>query len=438
MDGLIFEILTSAVMGSMAGYGYLKTNGMTNDAAKLQRIFKNCGLVVTEKKNDERITREVQLYRRAKLVNEEKKVIGTEYVYRIPLGLSFNDFEKRIDNIRDGLNNKKLVIDFNALKSLDFNENIPKQIKDIREKKKRIQKDVELSFDGMLHVKVFDQGMPDYIEFQHKSKGWKVLLGQTHYEEIVHDFEKIPHMGLGGATRYGKSNMLNLIINSLMLQKPDNVSFTLIDLKGGVEFGGYENLKQVKGYAEEPEQAEESLCEVVEEMKKIRSYLKEKGFKNVQQAGIKERHFIIIDEVGELNPDEAVTKAEKECKQRCQTYMSQIARLGAGLGYRLILATQYPTGDVIPRQCKQNQDAKLCFRVQNGTASRVVLDDVGAENLPLIRGRAIYQMPDRKAILQTPVIKEEQIQEIIRPYLVRKEVKREPERVPDIVEFEEV
>lgn len=84
--------------------------------------------------------------------------------------------------------------------------------------------------------------------------------------------------------------------------------------------------------------------------------------------------------------------------------MSQIARLGAGLGCRQILATQYPTRDVIPRQCKQNSDAKLSFRVQSATASRVVLDEIGAESLPQIKGRAIYQTADKREILQTPVI----------------------------------
>jgi DNA segregation ATPase FtsK/SpoIIIE, S-DNA-T family len=438
VDGLIFELLTSAVMGSVAGYGYLKTNGMTNDAAKLQRIFKNCGLVVVEKKKDERITREVQLYRRAKLTNEEKKVIGTEYVYRIPLGLSFNDFEQRIDNIRDGLNNKKLVFDFNALKGLDFNENIPKQIKDIREKKKRIQKDTELSFDGMLHVKVFDQGIPEKIDFQHLSKGWEVLIGNTHHEKVFHNFDKFPHMVMGGATTYGKSTLANLIINCLLLQKPNNVTFTLIDLKGGAEFGDYQNLKQVVGYAEEPEDAEEVLKEAYELMIKKRDEIKKKGFKNVKKAKVPHRHFVIIDEVGELNPDEAVTKEEKRIKENCQVYMSKIARLGASWGFRQILATQYGTGDIIPRQCKQNSDAKICFRVQTGVASKVVLDNVGAEELPRIPGRSIYQMPDRSVIMQSPLITEEQIQEIIKPHLVRKEVKREPERVPDIVEFEEV
>lgn len=90
--------------------------------------------------------------------------------------------------------------------------------------------------------------------------------------------------------------------------------------------------------------------------------------------------------------------------------MSQIARLGAGVGFYQILATQYPTGDVIPRQCKQNSDGKLCFRVQSGTASRVVLDSDGAESLPKIKGRAIYQTADKRTIVQTPLITPEIIQ----------------------------
>lgn len=130
----------------------------------------------------------------------------------------------------------------------------------------------------------------------------------------------------------------------------------------------------------------------------------------------------IIDEVGELNPLEAVTKEEKKLKQECQTYMSQIARLGAGLGFRQILATQYPTGDVIPRQCKQNSDAKISFRVQSATASRVVLDETGAENLPQIKGRAIYQTANKREILQTPLITSEIIQHSILPHVIDKGV----------------
>ncbi|WP_026676783.1 FtsK/SpoIIIE domain-containing protein [Fictibacillus gelatini] len=414
---MFFSILSSAVMGSIVGYSYLKQNGLTNDAAKLQRIFKNCGLVVFEDENKKKVMRNVQLYRR------KKHEWGTEYVYRIPLGLSSKDFEKKLDHIQDGLNNKKQILDISLddLKRLNFKQNIHAQLKTLLNKKKRIQKEIELSYDGMLHVKVYEQSLPEELMFSddllNQCCGWEVPFGVTRSELIKHDFEKIPHLVLGGTSRYGKSNLLNMLICSLIHKKPEKIRFTLIDLKGLMEFGGYENLKQVAHIAGEPEEARDALKAVVYEMKARQQELRKNGCRKVQEAKGYDRHFVIVDEVGELNPMEAVSKEERQLKEECQTYMSQIARLGAGLGYRQILATQYPTGDVIPRQCKQNSDAKLCFRVQNGTASRVVLDEVGAEELPMIRGRAIYQMPDQRVIVQTPYISSEQIDEIIQPHI---------------------
>lgn len=144
-----------------------------------------------------------------------------------------------------------------------------------------------------------------------------------------------------------------------------------------------------------------------------------------------------------INAAEAVTKEEKRLKLECQTIMSQIARLGAGLGFRLVVATQYPTGDVIPRQVKQNADAKLCFRVQSGVASRVVLDAEGAESLPQIKGRAIYQTADKREILQTPLITPQIIHDTIQPHIIDKkgecvEETTVIERRTDTVTFEEV
>lgn len=228
-------------------------------------------------------------------------------------------------------------------------------------------------------------------------------------------------MILGGATRYGKSNFINSMIVSLLQSKTEHVNLFLIDLKGGVELCDYENVKQTVSIAYEPLEALETLQIAYEQMRQIQTKMRASGQKNVQEAGIKERYFVIIDEVGELNPLEAVTKEEKKLKQECQTLMSQIARLGAGLGFRQILATQYPTGDVIPRQCKQNSDAKLSFRVQSATASRVILDETGAELLPQVKGRAIYQTADKREILQTPIITSEIIHNTILPHIIEKE-----------------
>lgn len=250
-------------------------------------------------------------------------------------------------------------------------------------------------------------------------RGWHVPIGISESrEEYTLDFSKTPHLVLGGATRYGKSTMIHSLIVSLMRSRPEDVTFTMIDLKGGIELGDYGKLKNCLGIAMEPEEALRELRNVYRMMKATQTSLRFYGKKKHTSS----KHFIVIDEVGELNPSEAVDREEKKLKLECQRIMSQISRLGAGLGYHLILATQYPTGDVIPRQCKQNSDAKICFRVQSGVASKVVLDETGAEELPDIKGRAIFQRGANRYVLQTYLVNEQLIENTIEKY------KREGER----------
>ncbi|MCC8435505.1 cell division protein FtsK [Brevibacillus sp. M2.1A] len=413
---MILEVISSAVLGGVALYAHLQKSGVTNDSEKLNKIFSLTGLNVKDK--DKTYT--------AQLVKKVNHSWGTEYRYRIPLGRSFEDYQAKLAHIQDGLNNRKTTLSFSFpdLKTIDLTSPLLPQLKALLTKKKTAKKEVELTYDGLLKVKVYNQPMPSLVKYEEAlaAGNWKVPVGLIREGNAIihHDFEQIPHMVVGGATRYGKSNFLNLIITTLLAQQPDNVQFTLIDLKGGVEFSDYRNAKQVINYAEEPEEADKALRTLVEDMRGKQSAIKQKGYRNVQEAREKVRHFIIIDEVGELNPDESVSKEDRAIKERCQTYLSQIARLGAGLGYRQILATQYPTGDVIPRQCKQNSDAKLCFRVQTATASRVVLDETGAETLPEIKGRAIYQTADKMQIVQTPFIDSKTIRQSVQPHIVIK------------------
>ncbi len=411
---MIFEIVTTSIMGGIALKAYVKKKGLaTNDSGKIQRIISLSGLNVKDGKD----TLTTQLIRK-------KKHDGYwEYKYRIPLGRSFDDYLNKQSILEDGLNNRRQHITLSDLKDLQLDANIIDNLKTLWTNNLTEKKELELSFDGLLTLRVYDEPMPTHVPFQ-CGNGWSVPVGMTREKNTLkfHDFEKIPHMVLGGATRYGKSNFINSMITSLLQSKPEHVNLFLIDLKGGVELCDYENIKQTVSIAYEPHEALETLQMAYEQMRQIQTRMRALGKKNVQEAGIKERYFIIIDEVGELNPAEAVTKEDRKLKQECQTLMSQIARLGAGLGFRQILATQYPTGDVIPRQCKQNSDAKLSFRVQSATASRVVLDEVGAENLPQIKGRAIYQTADKREILQTPLVTSEVIHNTIAPYIAERVV----------------
>ena len=432
---MLFEIVTTSLMGGIALNAFVKKKGLTtNDSGKIQRIISLSGLNVKDGKDT--LT--------TQLIRKKKHDWGWEYAYRIPLGRSFDEYKAKRNIIEDGLNNRRQRVTISDLKALKLDATLIEQIKKLWKQKLLDHKEIEISFDGLLKIRVYDEPLPTFIPF-HPGTEWKVPVGITRDRNTFryHNFETSPHMVLGGATRYGKSNFINGMISSLVKSQPDNVRFYLIDLKGGVEFCDYENMKHTISIAYEPKEAQETLKLAYEHMKLMQQKVRTFGKKNVQEAGIKERCFVIIDEVGELNPTEAVDPEEKKIKIQCQIYMSQIARLGAGLGFRQILASQYTTGDIVPRQCKQNSDAKLCFRVQSGVASKVILDGDGAEDLPQIKGRAIYQMADKREILQTPMITSHNIQEIISPYIKKEDIKLEkeefkPARRTNLVTFEEV
>ncbi len=422
-------------MGGIAVKAFTKHKGLsTNDSGKIQRIISLAGLNIRDGKDT--LT--------TQLINKKKHEWGWEYKYRIPLGRSFSDYEAKRKVLEDGLNNRKKNITFNDLRQLNFSGDLLPQLQQLWKAKLTEQKEIELAYDGLLIVRVYDKPLTKEVSFI-PGESWKVPVGVTRAlnELKYHDFEVVPHIVLGGATRYGKSNFINSTICSLVHGEPEHTNLYLIDLKGGVELCDYENIKQTMSIAYEPYEALHTLQQAYDKMREVQRELKRRGKKNVQEAGIKDRYFVVIDEVGELNATEAVTKEEKRLKQECQTIMSQIARLGAGLGFRLVVATQYPVGDVIPRQVKQNADAKLCFRVQSAVASRVVLDAEGAESLPMIKGRAIYQTADKREILQTPLITSQIIHDTIQPHIIEKKGERVEEtairpRRTDTVTFEEV
>jgi DNA segregation ATPase FtsK/SpoIIIE, S-DNA-T family len=416
VDEMIFEIVSTAVMGGIALKAHMSKTGVGNDSNKLQKIFTVSGLNVRDGK---------QTYT-TQLVKRKVYDWGVEYRYKLPLGRSFEDYQARFRAIEQGLNTRSVQWKLKDIRELKLDKTIFNQIKNLYSRKLTARKEVELIDDNFLIIRVYNEPMTTELPWE-SGVDWKVPVGvqRNKNEKVMLDFEKIPHIVLGGATRYGKSNFINSLICSLLTSQPENVHFHLIDLKGGVELCDYENIKQTVSIAYEPEEALNTLQKAYDSMRATQKRLRAMNKKKVQDAGIKERHFIIIDEVGELNPAEAVTKEEKKLKEECQTLMSKIARLGAGLGFRQILATQYPTGDVIPRQCKQNSDGKLCFKVQSGTASRVVLDGEGAEKLPDVKGRAIWQTPTKKLILQTPLINSEVIQQATSSYIEVKTTKED-------------
>jgi S-DNA-T family DNA segregation ATPase FtsK/SpoIIIE len=232
---------------------------------------------------------------------------------------------------------------------------------------------------------------------------WEVPIGKNHKGILYHDFEKYCHLLCGGVTRFGKTVFMKEVMNTLILNNPQDVEIYVLDLKAGLEFYKYKSLPQVKEVACDVFESAELLNQITQDLKKRELHFREKGYTNIIETPIKKRTYVFVDEGAELSPNIVKTKDAKKYAEFCQAALSEIARIGGGLGYRLIYATQYPTKEAVPMQVKMNIVARLSFVCASQVSSRVLLDEIGAESLPSIPGRAIY-LVEKKRTVQVPYI----------------------------------
>jgi hypothetical protein len=395
---MLVSTITTIAAAGLAGYSFLQFKGgpTVSDAQKIQKIFSNAGW-------QGRGGETIRLHRKRRIDN------GVEYVYQLPLGFDRSKIEDNIHILEDGLNvRSKIEFNLSDLKELKIDKTIVQQIQKLINGK-RVRKEVEIEFDGMLKVKVYHKPFP--VEFVwHDSlitKGWKVPIGTTRQKYIFHDFDSNYFMIVAGAAGFGKSQFIKMAITTLVLQQSENVKFHLIDLKGGLAFSRFKNLKQVVHFGKDRKDAVKILKNVQKYMNETHDYLEREGFEDVIEAGIKERHFVIIDEAADLTDD-------------CQDIVEDIARRGRACGLRMIYATQYPTNETLRSQVRQNALARVCFKLKTNVASRAVLDEGGAEDLPEIPGRAIYQTVSN-VVVQTPYMSNKQIKELTIPFIKEEE-----------------
>lgn len=409
---MLFEIVTTSIMGGIALKAFISKNGVsTNDSGKIQRIISLSGLNVKDGKDT--------------LTTQLMSVVpcewGTEYKYRIPLGRSFNDYLAKQDVLEDGLNNRKRTLTIDDIKRIPFNKDFLRNLNDLKGKLDE-RKEIELDFDGLLIIRVYEKSLPKQIDWDNSLSNegtWSVPIGYTRNGTVInHDFDKDKHLIIAGATGYGKSAILKLITTTLIEQQPNDAELSLIDLKGGSAFHRFRSCKQVKYYSRDPQETEKLLETIQQEMNKSFNKVVDKGYEDVKEAKIKKRHFIIIDEAADLTE---YTKA--------MDIITDIARRGRSAGYYLIFCTQYPTAQVIPSQTKRNIIARLCYVVDTDTASRVVLDEGGADKLPDIPGRGIYKNNVKRYVVQSPYIGNKTIHDIILPHFIEKEVNDDSETI---------
>jgi len=344
----------------MAGGAFIPSKN--SDKKKIKTIFENRKVFI----------KKGETLQYPKFIREIISDTYTSYLYKLPLGYSSETIETLLPALKDGLN-----------------------------------KEVEYNYDnGYIKIDVFETELPEKWNYDVtllRSGAWEVPVGKNHKGILYHDFEKYCHLLCGGVTRFGKTVFMKEVMNTLILNNPQDVEIYVLDLKAGLEFYKYKALPQVKEVACDVFESTELLHKITSDLKKRELVFREKGYTNIIDTPIKKRTFIFVDEGAELSPNIVKSREAKKYAEFCQAALSEIARIGGGLGYRLIYATQYPTKEAVPMQVKMNIVARLSFVCASQVSSRVLLDEIGAESLPSIPGRAIY-LVEKKRTVQVPYI----------------------------------
>ena len=202
-----------------------------------------------------------------------------------------------------------------------------------------------------------------------------------------------PHGLVGGTTRSGKTEFLKSLITSLAVSNhPDDLSIVIVDFKGGVDHELSALLPHVIDLS-----TNHNVDSFVRTVRLVEAELqrRQREFKSVGAPNFDAyraartadrslrpipRLLVIIDEFSELLSSDS-GKANLSA-------LESVTRVGGGLGVHLMLVTQNFENQ-LPSQIAANAGLRVCFRVQEPSHSKAVLNSPEAASLPKERiGRA--------------------------------------------------
>lgn len=221
--------------------------------------------------------------------------------------------------------------------------------------------------------------------WQRPESALEVPLGEDRFGEVIKlnfSSSNCPHLLIGGTTGSGKSEALNTILYGMVEHYTDDeLKLMLIDPKG-TELNDFERYPHLIGrIGFDDEDALDLLKQAVEEMQSRYKKFKAQSVRSLPDYNAKVSEaeripwwVLVLDEYADLTSD-------KDMKKDIEAELKRLAQKARAAGIHLIIATQKPSGDVISTNLRSNLPAQLALRVKNGTESRVILDEQGAEVL---------------------------------------------------------
>ncbi|MFD0001626.1 FtsK/SpoIIIE domain-containing protein [Streptomyces sp. NPDC127178] len=195
----------------------------------------------------------------------------------------------------------------------------------------------------------------------------------------VLDLRRVPHWLIVGATRSGKSTLINALVAGLA---PQPVALVGIDCKGGMELSLYE--PRLSALATNREQAVRLLAALVDLTLDRMTVCRAARVRNIWGLPDKERPVpvvVIVDELAELFL--VASRNEKDEAQAAGTALIRLAQLGAALGVFLVVAGQRVGSDLGPgvTALRAQLGGRVCHRVADPGTAEMALGDLNPDAL---------------------------------------------------------
>ena len=245
------------------------------------------------------------------------------------------------------------------------------------------------------------------------------------------DLAKAPHALYAGVTGSGKSVGLNVAIATIMARAtPETVRFRMVDPKR-VELSQYRASAFVDMVITDMDEAAGLIEETVREMDRRYSLFESTGVKSLdaynETAETREPYIVlVIDELADLMDTH---------RKVVEPQIIRLGQLARAAGIHMLMATQRPGADTVPKRILSNIPTRIGYRTQSHVESRLILGERGAEDLKgngdllaLIAGGAGLTRA------QGPYISDEEIAEIV---LADVTAEVEPAELEDVEEFDE-
>ncbi len=233
---------------------------------------------------------------------------------------------------------------------------------------------------------------------------------------VLEDLAALPHLLIAGTTGSGKSVALNSMLMSILYKaNPQEVKLVLIDPKM-LELSVYEDLPHLLcPVITDMSEAAYGLRWCVNEMERRYKLMSALSVRNLGGFNSKVKKAIadgnpIKDPTMKIDEEKGITENDipdlielpqiviavdeladlmMVVGKKVEQLIARLAQKARAAGIHMLLATQRPSVDVITGLIKANISARMAFNVASSMDSRVVLDQVGAEQL-LGKGDMLY------------------------------------------------